>query len=517
MANLFQRLINPGADYEQQLSEAQSVAVESQNYAQNITLENSLLKESITDLMKFTEDLNWDRLDGWDDGRYGFTLDSVKQNAERIQALLAVNPTIKKGVNARVGYIWGRGVTFKGNDSLVKRVQEDGYNKRKFFNAPAHWRLEAKLSTDGNMWVARDSTKNTRYIHPIDHIAGWITDVNDPSRVIYWYVKYEVMEKNFSSGVENPRQVEVLYPAADYTEGKAKSIDGIPVDRNVSMVHMTANRQEGWILGIPDIMAAMFWARAHKELFESGTTYVKAQGKFASKVVSKTALGAQNAAARVADTPRRDPDSGEVLDSGGTAVMSGGLDYQLMGKMSGGVDFEAFDPVAGLIASALGVPIDVLLSKADKDEKSLEQSVVNEMILRQEAWSEFFIDLFGSDKIEVIWPKIKTEPEYRRLQSVEIANRTNVLSREELRLLTLEGFGLTGDPADLPGIEEQPDVAIAAAKAKDEEKYAAKQAERDKAAASVPEQGVDAGIGKLSNGADAKDARDSGTDTNVKK
>lgn len=519
MANFWQRAFNPA--YVEQLEEA---AAEGTQAAQALTglkaqaygleMENTRLTEGLTDLMKFVEDIGWDRIDGFEQDK-GFTMESLKTNAEVLRSILTANPTIKKAVNARYGYVWGRGVTLK---NAPKKALDNARNDSVLFSDVAHWQLEAALATDGNVWVARDSRTSEFFLVPMDQLGGYISDPNDPTRVQYWLRSYTQQTKNYSQGNSNPDHIEVFYPAADYTGPIPARIDGITVDRNIRITHVTANRQSGWLLGVPDLFAAMFWTKAHKELFEAGTTFVKAQGKFASKVVSKTAAGAANAAARVADSPRRD-ESGQVLDYGGTAVMSGGLDMQLMGKMSGGVDFKAFEPVAGLIAAGLGIPLRVLLGDADSEEKSLEQSTVDEMVLRQKLWGWFYKTIFAPTKVEAIWPKIKTEPEYRRLQSVEIANKTNVLHRTELRQLTLEGFGLDGDPKDLPDIKEQPDVAIAKAKGDDAAKHAEAAAEQaaDLAAQSTPEQGKDAGIGKLSTGKDANAARDNKSDKNVKR
>ena len=519
MANLWQRLFNP--DFANNaLSEAQELRSNRELLIENtaLTYQNEEFKESMTDLMRFLEDVNWVSIDGWEEDK-GFTLDAIKENSDRLRALVTMNPTIKKAVGARAGYIWSRGVAFSGPGT--SKMLNNKRNASVLFSDTAHQRLETQLATDGNVWVAKDKKTEEVIVVPIQQIAGWVLDKKDPSRVNYWLRSYTEIVKNFSTGVETKKEIKVFYPAHDYTGGVVNSIDGIAVDRNVTIAHAAANRQEGWILGIPDILAAMFWAKAHKELFESGFTFVKAQGRFASKVVAKTTNGAVNSASRIADAPRRDPQTGEILDAGGTAVMSGGLDYQLMGKMSGGVDFDNFDPVAGLIAAGLEIPVEVLLGKSDSDIKSLEQSVVDAMSMRQKLWTEFFTALFGR-KVNVAWPKIRTEPEYRRLQAVELANNTNVLHRHELRQLTLEGFGIEGDPNDLPKIEDQPDVAIAKAIGDDAavhaEKAAAQAADAAaaKTAATGATQGVTGKVGKLSTGKDAKASRDDKTDTNTK-
>lgn len=521
MANLITRLFNPTGvvDY---LAESQDFSTSSELRMENAALQNHAeqLTESMTELMLYMEDLNWMPISGWE-RNVGFSLDVVKDNADRIKALLSVNPTIKKAMNARIGYIWGRGVKFEGTGT--KRLTDNKRNKGVLFSSPAHSRLETQLATDGNVWAARNKQNDDVFIIPIDQIAGYVLDELDPSRVLYWLRSYSVSSKNFATGVEEFKQIKVFYPAADNTSGSVREIDGIKVDRNISVVHAAANRQQGWILGIPDILAAMFWAKAHKELFESGVTYVKAQGKFASKVVAKTRSGAQTSAARIADAPRRDPNSGEVLDTGGTAVMSGGLDYQLMGKMSGGVDFDKFDPVAGLVAVALGIPLEVILGTAQNEERALERTTVDEMQLRQKLWSEFYENLFARN-VAVIWPKIRTEPEYRRIQSIEIATKSGNLTRENAMLLTLEAFGLEGDIKDFPAVEDSwayiLPAALADHNAELSEKAATKAAEDapdpEDAVTATGAQGVTGDVGKLSDGVDNKDARDDTSDRNTK-
>jgi hypothetical protein len=489
---------------------------EAQSYALTANLEVTRLQESVRELTLWLEDLNWTRLDGWDNADQGYTLKAIRENADKLRALLTINPTVKKAINARVGYIWGRGVKLTVSNAALRNriITNNPRNQAILFSENAYWQLEAQLATDGNIWAQRNVRTNDITLVPIEHIGGWVTDEDDPGRVNYWLVQYEKTVQNFATRATKTETVKYWVPAHDAAPASTQRIDDIPVRRDLEMIHLAVNRQQGWVLGVPDIMAAMFWTKAFKELFEAGTTFVKAQGKFAAKVIAKTDAGGAAAAATLRDAPRRDPDTGEILGYGGTAVATGGLDYQLMGKMSGGVDFEAFDPVGGLIAAGLGIPVDVLLGRSQQDVISLEQSTVTEMQMRQKAWSWFYIAIFGG-KVEVAWPKIKTEPEYRRIQSVEIANQTNVLSRKELRQLSLEGFSLDGDPDALPPIKEQPQVAISAAQLIDQQKADEKAAQQGGAVIDAKGQGVATGIGKLSNGADSKQARNNTLDNNV--
>lgn len=477
----------------------------------SLTLENERLQESLRETTLFLEDYNWVPIEGWEEN-VGFTLETVKKQADRGRSLLAINPTVKKAVNARVGYIWGRGLQFKGTS--VKKVTDIERNQDNIFSETAQWEIEAALATDGNLFVAKHTTSEETILVPLDQISGYVSDENDPSKVTYWLRTFTTKTKNFASGTESTKTYRKFIPAYGVTN-PVGSIEGIPVERAYRMIHVAANRQKGWVLGISDITAVMFWSKAHKELFESGTTFVKAQGRYAAKVTTATRAGAQSAGSRIAEAPSRDPLSGEVLDVGGTAVMSGGMDMSLMGKMTGGVDFSSFDPVGALIAVGLGIPLKVLLGTADTEDTVLPEDVVAEMKLRQKLWSAFYKKVFGTRKVEVVWPKIKQETTYRTIQALEISNKSVTLTREELRALTLDAYGIDGDAAAEVDIEENSYYLVQKLLADNQADHAAEAAAD--AAATTPEQGVDAGVGKLSDGKDRNAARDNGEVESSKK
>ena len=462
------------------------------------------------------EDYMWSPIAGWKTDQ-GFELGTLQDEADHCRALYAVNPLIKKAVSARIGMIHGRGVrilpaTDAKNSALEAELDRQD---RRLFGDVARGRLEAELSSTGNVWAIRERGKAAVTV-PIAQISGYVSDVNDPSVVLFWRRGYQAQRTNMESGQSETVIVDEYIPTSAATNIPA-TIGETPVLRNSRMIHIAANRQENWVLGLPDVFAAKFWTKGHKEMFEAGHEYALSQGQIAAKVTGGNGLGSQLSASRLADEPRRDYETGEVA-YGGTFVGGNGLDYQLLGKMGSGVDFKSYDPIAGLIASATGVPLAVLLSESAKEEISLESSVVEDMKMRQRLWTEFYEDFFYDQKIKVVWPRIKQETLYRTVQAIEISNRTNTLSPEQERLLTLEAYGLDGDPTDVPDISQHPDVLVYEAKKKLDLEYAPLIAEATAAAtpeaelsrATTPERGNDQGIGKLSNGEDQHAARDAG-------
>ena len=485
--------------------------------------ENLALQESNGMQALKLEDYMWVPVSGWQSDQ-GFSLRTIQEESDHCRALYAVNPLIKKAVTARTGMIHGRGYRIKPanetgtGQARIDKIMAD--NKRKIFGDVAQARLEAELSSTGNVFVLRERNKPAVVI-PIYQLSGYVTDVDDPSQVLYWKRNYSTMETDVETG--NTRQVVVSeYIPAVGNNSPVPAIGQDPVRTSARMVHLAANKQESWVLGLPDVFAAKFWTKGHKEMFEAGHEFALAQGQIAAKVTGGSALGTQLAASRLADQPRRDPETGEIYGYGGTFVGSQGMDYQLMGKMGSGVDFGSYDRIAGLIAAGTGVPLKVLLAESDSEETSLEQTTVEDMKMRQKLWGEFFEDFFSVDKVsvQVIWPRIKQETVYRVQQAVEISNRTNTLTADEKRLLTLEAWGLEGDSAKTPTIEEHPDVMVYRAKKEIDLEYAEKIAAAssvreteepdDGNRSTVNDQGNDQKLGKLSDGKDAHDARDAG-------
>lgn len=482
--------------------------------------QNGLLRESLESLR--LEDYLWDPIVGWNKAG-GLELTSLKREADHCQQLYAVNPLIKKAVTARVGLIHGRNNRIINEDgssstALDKYVKE---NSRAVFGNVARARLEAELSSSGNVWAMVIGSEPVTIV-PLNQISGYISRSTNPAEVLYWRRNYSYQQVDFATGNESTVVVDEYIPT-NLVKTPATAIGPTPVRGNARMYHIAANRQEGWVFGLPDIFAAKFWTQGHKEMFEAGHEYALAQGQFAAKVTGGTGNGVQLAASRLADFPRRDPDTGESYGYGGIAAMSDGLDLQLMNKMGSGVDFKSYDRIAGLIAVGTGVPLKVILGESDSEEVSLEQTVIDDMRLRQDLWGEFYDDILGKFKAKVIWPRIKQDSLYRVQQSIEIANRTNTLSAEEKRLIALEAFGLEGKATELPGIEDHPDVMVYRAKKEIDLEYAPLIAQAsgqdnnaDMKRSTTPDQGNDQGIGKLSDGADAHAARDAGEQDHTK-
>lgn len=496
------------------LRESHAAQTELRATVEALSEANYRLQESASIAALRLEDYMWSPVAGWQSGE--FSIQTIKDESDVCRQLYAINPLIKKAVTARVGMIHGRGsrIVGIGNVSQDRVDAEIHKHRRRIFGKVARANLEAELSTTGNVFIMREGAKEAKVI-PITQIIGYVSDVDNPTDVLYWKRSYSAMQTDLDTGKDSNVIITEYIPAYG-NERPVTEIGQVPVRRAARMYHIAANRQQGWVLGLPDLFAAKFWTKGHKEMFEAGHEYALAQGQIAAVVTAGKGMSGQLAATRLAEEPRRDPDTGEIYGYGGTAVMGNGMEYQLMNKMGGGVDFKSYDRIAGLIAAGTGVPLEVILATSDSEEISLEQSVIDDMKLRQELWGEFYEDFLSPLQVRAVWPRIKQETVYRVNQSIEISNRTNTLTAEEKRLLTLEAYGLEGNATDLPSIEDHPDVQVYLAKKKIDLEYApliaAAEGSKDNelTRSTVNDQGNDQGLGKLSDGDDAHDARDAG-------
>ena len=272
---------------------------------------NTALRESYGLAQLRLEDYMWTPIDGWKHGD-GFDIQTIKDESDVCRQLYAINPLIKKAVTARVGMIHGRGSRIvstngSGQDKVDAEVAK---HSRKIFGKVARTNLEAELSTTGNVFVMREGAKEATVI-PITQIVGYVSEVEEPTKVLYWKRSYSAQRTDLKTGQQENIIVTEFIPARGMAN-PVPSIGDVPVRRAARMFHVAANRQEGWVLGLPDLFAAKFWTRGHKEMFEAGHEFTLAQGKIAAKVTVDNGMGSQLAASRLADEPRRDPETGEI-------------------------------------------------------------------------------------------------------------------------------------------------------------------------------------------------------------
>lgn len=372
-------------------------------------------------------------------------VDTIKDTADTLRALSVINPLVKRGISMRIQYIWGKGVQFKGIEETDK-VFKNSLNQRFMFSAEALAEAERCLATDGNFFIIasgklgrRSSAGDARLMRvPMKQITAIVTNPENPEEI--WFYRRQWTEtRTKADGTPDHKDRIAYYPSDLYKESKRpKTIATKPVVWDAVVIEHAVNKQVGWRWGVPDAMAVMFWAKAHKEFLEDSAKLVKAYSRFAFKATAPTPNSVRAVATKVGTPATRDA-NGNVQDVGATAVMSPGSNLQAIGRTSGSVDFSAGLPLAGYVAAGLEVPLTDLLSDSSLSNRSaaetLTASKLAAMVSRQKSWKLFFERLFAywGKEVEATFEEIEHENTVKRIQGVVQAAGLNVLSAQEVR------------------------------------------------------------------------------------
>lgn len=498
------------------------------------------LREAKEDLLKVSDafdNIGWSPLD--QKSSVEIPLETVKRMAQVSRGLYTLNPFVNRGVNARIGYIWGRGVQFDGVDDIADTIE---LNRRKLFNNDAYTEFERALATDGNVFIAlptgENPDENTAIRVPLDQIFSAVCNPDDAEDIWYYKREWNVKKVNATTGEVVDEKKIKYYPTIQYVKKLEKTGKNLPrrwnrygVEQNYAIQHVAVNRQIGWRWGVPDVAPVVYWAKAYKEYLEDNAMLVKAYSRIAWTIQAGSAMGGQAAAAQVMRPPSRDPFTGEVRDVGGTAVMGPGTVANPTSAPGSQVDFDKGSALASAIASGLQVSKVVITSDPGSGNRAtaetLDLPTLKAMEARQQLHTDRFTELFDfwgakitpvvnkkngeretkeddqerteqatatSEYAVVSWPQIISDSTKDRIAALGTATELGVLYKQEARKDALDVLGISPyKPWDvLPTLEDDP-----AAKQKMEQEQANAELafEREQQAASViAKQGVSGGI-----------------------
>lgn len=463
-------------------------------------------------------------------------LETVKKAAITCRALYTMNPFVNRGVNARVTYVWGRGVSFDGVDKIADKLS---IYRKKLFTDAAYAELERVLATDGNAFTLLPTDENpnqdavvTRV--PLEQIMSAVSNPDDIEDIWYYRREWSVRKTDGSTGDVREVKMVKYYPSMEYYERLKKQNRNLPrrwrdagVEQGYVIHHVAVNKQIGWRWGVPDVLPVVFWAKAYKEYLEDNATLVKAYSRIAWSIQAGSGQAAASAAAQVMTPPTRDPMTGELRNIGGTAVSGPGTVATPVAPTGSQVDFDKGSALAAAIASGLQVSKVVITSDPGSGNRAtaetLDLPTLKAMESRQRLHTERFLDLFefwgvqvmpltGKNEREVqeaanderarpsessgpghaivTWPQIESDSTKDRIAAIGTATELGVIYKQEARKDALDTLGIAPyKPWDvLPTMEDDP---MAMQKAEQEEKRFEAQQEQ---ASVIAKQGVAGGV-----------------------
>ena len=422
--------------------ESEKLLKEIQELSQN----NEILSESYSALARATLDFDekgWAPLNQYTDT--GMDLADVKVVSRNARRQTASNPILKRGSTLRASYVFGRGFKMsQAGSPLAPRFQkiiEDPINQQVLFSEAACKKNERALFTDGNFFVRYDK-RNRRFSRvPLDEIAGWATDPDDPEIIRYYLREYQVREPvtdPYNTYLAETRKV--WYPL-DYVANPVARINDIPVDRNFVMIDSKSNDETGSLWGLPDALPALPWSWAYSEYLKDGSKMLKALSSIAWQVKSKTTKGGTNISSKLVSNK-------EVA---ATAVTGSDIDISAMPR-NNSIDLATGEPLAAMAATAMEVSTNAILAEGGNDSQILDQSTLNAAYARQGNWQDFFLRVLrvlGVPDAGVTFNNIIVDPAYRTIQSLGQAWMTGLFDAEIMQDAMAEQLGIEA-PGTVP-------------------------------------------------------------------
>lgn len=467
-------------------------------------------------------------------------LATVKKVSSVARAMNAMNPFVKRGVNARISYIWGKGVKFDGIDSISSQFAK---NRSKLFSPQAYEELERVLATDGNSFVALPSKDETMagFRVPLDEIVGSVSNPVDKEDIWYFKREYTVLVTNRNTGEQETRTETKYYPSISYYQTLRLENRNLPrrwnkfgVEQNYVIQHTAVNKQVGWRWGVPDILPVIFWAKAYKEYLEDNAMLVKAYSRLAWSVKVPNNQAGVAASAQVMAAPTRDPMTGELRGVGGTSI--GTHEVVPIPANGSNVNFSNGSALASAIAAGLEISKVVITSDPGDGTRAtaetLDLPTLKAMESRQQLHVERFMTIFEfwgakvdlnmssqlvtvditesageppekSDTASAMFPPIETDSTKDRMTALGTGVELGIIFPAEARRDALESMKIT--PIEpwwkLPTLEDNP--------AKQESQNRAdEQAEKSVIAKQGVNGGVSASGGAQTNNNEARDNRE---------
>jgi hypothetical protein len=417
---------------------------------QVLSQDNEALAESYSALARATLDFDengWAPLNQFNST--GMALADIKTVSESARKQTASNPILKRGAMLRASYVFGRGFKMaQGGSTLAPRFQkviDNPVNQQVLFSESACKKNERALFTDGNFFVRYDRKNRIFSRVPLDEIAGWATDPDDPEIVRYYLREYQVRQPVTDPYYNTKNETIKYWYPLDYVDKPVDEINGIPVDKNMVIIDTKANDETGGLWGLPDALPALPWSWAYSEYLKDGSKMLKALSSIAWQVKTKSAKGGANISSKLVSNK----------DVAQTAVTGADIDISAMPR-NNSIDLSTGRPLAAMAATAMEVSVDALLSGTGDTGGGgapvLDQSTLNAAYARQGNWEDFFLRVLrvmGVPEPTVTFNNIIVDPAYRSIQSLSQAWMTGLFGKNVMQSAYAEQLGIEA-PGPIP-------------------------------------------------------------------
>lgn len=449
-----------------------------------------ILTEALGDGMSALrrEDAGWTKLGGAATGELMTRPELIDAHKVCLTAYIR-SPLIGRGVRIRKNYCWGGGVEIAARDAaedgdqhpvndLLQQLLDSGEFKRTLGSGQAREEREVNLHAAGEFFLLAVHDQQAKTVRPrlvaSAQIADYIANPDDPSDVWLYKRTWTTMRTDLSfpdrqGRVPAPTAVTRTewHPSLEYAartglRDQVMLIGADPVRWDQPIQHCAVNSVGEAPWGIPHVYAALDWDRAYADYLGRWAGLMTALSRYAF-----TATAPPKQAAKIRDSLRRgqgtDPISGQPTDPvGATAVMSSDATLAPMHASGATIDSGSGKPLAGMVASALDVPITMLLadpgtSGARAVAETLDRPLELTTGSAQQLWTDWLKAFFDhviavaiddgllpqdvDTTVDVTFPPLADTPLEERLKALDVARAAGAPPLLILRLM-LEALGV---------------------------------------------------------------------------
>lgn len=316
------------------------------------------------------DDRGWATIAGTGEGDVSSLInrDAILDASNIARVMAALDPLIKRGVNLRIAYLGVPDISADdGSDggqdvnAVIQAFLDDPGNRDAFSSAQAFEERERARNTDGNHLHALITAPMTGRVQarkiPMGQIEDIVTDPEDASTPWLYLRQWRqrVVEQGYTGSTRSRIETRrAYYPDINYRPAmRARTIDGVPVEWDKPVVHTAVNRPEGSRWGIPDVLAAIPWARGYRDALQDWAKHNKALASIAFQATVKNGKAANAVRAKI---PAADGEAGR------TVTVGEGQALQAVNTSGASMNASAAEPLAGMVAAALDVPKTMLLA-----------------------------------------------------------------------------------------------------------------------------------------------------------
>lgn len=365
----------------------------------------TLLESRISELEFQLEQQGWLRLET--EGGREFRRDVLDRLIEQSRTYYLKNPLIKRAVDVGALYVWGQDVTVGVEDEEVRLVVDRFWrdNRSVLTGQQASRLLEVELQVTGNVFFALFPDRVSGQVRvrgiPVEEIREIVTNPEDRSEV--WFYR-RVWTTVPLSARTAPVRYEAYYPDWRYWEiatDRIEQIDRVPVIWDIPVCHVKVGAFPHWRWGVPEVYAALDWAKAYKELLEDDATRSRALARFAWQISTKGGKKAIEAVKQKLSTTLGVAAGTGVETNpppvvGSAAVMGEGVTLDPIRIAGTTLPADHARPARLMAASALGLP-DTFFGDVDQGTlataRSLDRPTELRYSERRQLWRDVLTEL----------------------------------------------------------------------------------------------------------------------------